>query len=78
MFALTFVFMCMLVVVVVIIARATFDARSYLLLEASPLVRDVPRSISACVLYSFSVVIRLSELQVVFRWYFCSPVESLD
>ena len=78
MFALTFVFMCMLVAVVVIIARATIDARSYLLLEAFPLVRDVLRSISACVLYSFSIDIRLSELQVVFRWYFCSPVESLD
>ena len=49
LFALTFVYMCMIVLVVVIIVRAVFDARSYVLLEAVPLVRDVPRSCLACV-----------------------------
>ena len=73
-----FVYMCMIVLVVVIIVWAVFDTRSFVLLVAVPVVRDVPRISLACVLNSFSKVIRLFELQVIFRGYFCSPVESLD
>ena len=73
-----FVYMCMIVLVVVITVWAVFDTRSFVLLVAVPVVRDVSRSSLACVLNSFSKVIRLFELQVIFRGYFCSPVESLD
>ena len=69
----------MLVVVVVIIALALFDARAYLLLDAFPLARGVLRSISACVLYSCSsncqTVIRSCKLPSVGIF---APVESLD
>ena len=69
----------MLVVVVVIIARALFDARAYLLLDAFPLARGVLRSISACVLYSCSsncqTVIRSCKLPSL---GICAPIESLD